>query len=137
MPAPNQHTSTQHSPVAAGRPAAPVLALRVLTVATVVVLGWQFATAAGLFTGGGAGPHGAGAVVLHVVTGLTALAAGWLGGVRGGPWWPAVLAAAAFGFTFVQAAFGEISGLVVHLPGAMALTVAAVWLTAWSFLRVR
>lgn len=137
MPTPDQYTSTPHSPAAAGRPAAAVLALRVLTVATVAVLGWQFVTAAGLFTGGGAGAHGTGSIVLHVVTGLTALVAGRLGLSRGGPWWPTVLAAAMFGFTFVQGAFGEISGLAVHLPGAMALTVAAVWLTAWSFLRVR
>lgn len=132
MSAPNRHVAAPTS-----TSTVPVLALRSLAVATVVVLGWQFVTAAGLFTGGDAGPHGTGAIVLHVVTGLTALAAGWLGGVRGGPWWPTVVAAAVFAFTFVQASFGDLAGLVVHVPGAMALTVGSVWVAAWSFLRLR
>ena len=129
-------SAQNHHVAAAAPPSAPVLALRSLAVASVAVLAWQFVTAAGLLTGGDVGPHGTGAIVLHVVTGLTTLAAVWLGAVRG-PWWPAVLAAAVFAFTFVQASFGEISGLSVHVPGAMALTVGSVWLAAWGFLRLR
>jgi hypothetical protein len=113
----------------------PVLALRVLATASVVVLAWQFVTAAGLFTGGDVGPHGIGAIVLHVVTGLAAAAAVWLCVVTAGAWWPSVLAAAVFAFTFVQAWFGDIAGLIVHVPGAMALVAGSVWLVAWSFLR--
>lgn len=113
----------------------PVLALRVLATASVVVLAWQFVTAAGLFTGGDVGPHGAGAIVLHVVTGLAAAAAVWLRVVTAGSWWPSALAVAVFAFTFVQAWFGSIPGLVVHVPGAMALVAGSVWLAAWSFLR--
>ena len=131
MSAQNRHVA----PAASASP--PVLAFRSLALASVVVLAWQFVTAAGLFTGGDVGPHGVGAIVLHVVTGLTALAAIWLRGVQGGPWWPTVVAAAVFAFTFVQAWFGEIPGLIVHVPGAMALTVGSVWLAAWSFLRLR
>ncbi|MBC3192410.1 hypothetical protein H7X46_15195 [Pseudonocardia sp. C8] len=131
MPAPNRHASPD-------RPApAPVLAFRVLTLAAVAVLAWQFVTAGGLFTGGDPGLHGAGAIVLHVVTGLAALAAGWLRAVRAAPWWPVAVAASVFAFSFVQAWFGEIPGLVVHVPGAMALTAGTVWLAAWGFLRLR
>lgn len=116
---------------------APVLALRVLAVASVAVIAWQFVSAAGLFTGGDLGPHAAGSIVLHVVTGLAAGAAIWLRSRNGGPWWPSVLAVAVFAFTFVQGYFGDYPGLVVHVPGAMALTAGSVWLAAWSFLRLR
>jgi len=116
---------------------APVLALRALAVASVAAIAWQFVTAAGLFTGGPVGPHATGSIVLHVVTGLTAGAAIWLRTRTGGPWWPSVVASAVFVLTFVQGYFGDIPGLVVHLPGAMALTAGSVWLAAWSFLRLR
>lgn len=127
----NRHSAPEVSP------SAPVLALRTLAIAALVVLAWQFVSAAGLFTGGSVGPHGTGAIVLHVVTGLTALAAVWARSARGGPWWPAVLAAAVFAATFVQAQFGELTSLIVHVPGAMVLTVGSVWLAAWSVLRLR
>ncbi|MEJ8280038.1 hypothetical protein [Pseudonocardia spirodelae] len=131
--------SAQHRHAAPPAPATspPALALRVLATASVVVLAWQFVTAAGLFSGGDAGPHGTGAIVLHVVAGLTAVAAVWLRATAGGPWWPTVVAVAVFAFTFVQAWFGEIPGLVVHLPGAMALVAGSTWLATWSFLRAR
>ncbi|ANY09276.1 hypothetical protein [Pseudonocardia sp. HH130630-07] len=131
MTTPNRHGAP------ASPAAPPVLALRVLSVLTVLSLAWQFVTASGLFTGGDVGPHGTGAIVLHVVAGLTALAAVWLRLTAGGPWWPSVLAAVVFGLTFVQAAFGDIPGLVVHVPGAMVLTTGSVWLAAWSLLRSR
>ncbi|MBN9734030.1 hypothetical protein Ae168Ps1_0185c [Pseudonocardia sp. Ae168_Ps1] len=130
MSTPNRHVAPASSPTA------PVVALRALTVASLVVLAWQFVTAAGLFTGGGVGPHGTGAIVLHVVTGLAAAAALWVLLARGGPWWPSALAVVLFAFTFVQAWFGDFPGLVVHVPGAMALTAGTAWLTAWSFLRL-
>jgi hypothetical protein len=135
MSTPNRHASPSSSP--SSSPSVPVTALRALAVASLVVLAWQFVTAAGLFSGGDVGPHGTGAIVLHVVTGLAAAAAAWVRLTRGGPWWPTVLAAVVFGFTFVQAWFGEFSGLLVHVPGAMALTAGTAWLTAWSFLRLR
>lgn len=113
-----------------------VIAARALAVLSVVTLTWQFVTAAGLFTGGGAEPHGTGAIVLHVVTGLLALALVAHRLVAGGPVWPAVLAIVVFGLTFVQAYYGSIPGLIVHLPGALALTAGSVWLAAWSFLRL-
>ncbi|BBG02414.1 MULTISPECIES: hypothetical protein [Pseudonocardia] len=130
--------STQNRHVAPdSASAAPVLALRVLAVASVAVITWQFVTAAGLFTGGAVGPHAAGSIVLHIVTGLTAGAAIWLRTRNGGPWWPSVVATVVFVLTFVQGYFGTIPGLIVHLPGAMALTAGSVWLAAWSFLRLR
>lgn len=114
------------------------LAVRVLAVLTVAALAWQFGTAAGLLTGGGGlGAHGTGAIVLHVVTGLLAVSLVVHRVVAGGPQWPAALAVVVFGLSFVQAYFGSIPGLVVHLPGALVLTAGSVWLAAWSFLRLR
>lgn len=110
---------------------------RALAVLTVAVLAWQFGTAAGLITGGGDAPHETGAIVLHVLTGLLAAAALWHRATAGGPLWPTVLAVVLFALTFVQAYFGSMSGLIVHLPGALVLTVGTVWLAAWSFQRVR
>ncbi|MFP5070043.1 hypothetical protein ACLFMI_10295 [Pseudonocardia nantongensis] len=114
-----------------------VVGVRALAVLTVANLAWQFVTAAGLFTGGGAGAHGTGAIVLHVVTGLLALALVAHRLVAGGPVWPAALAVVVFGLTFLQASYGSIPGLIVHLPGALILTTGSVWLAAWSFLRLR
>lgn len=130
---------TRHaaSPATTGTTPVTVSVFRSLAVGAVAVLGWQFVTAAGLFTGGGAGLHGTGSIVLHVVTGLLTTAALWHRSTAGGPLWPAVLAAVVFVLTFVQGWFGSIPGLVVHLPGALVITAGTVWLAAWSFLRMR
>lgn len=128
---------TRHAASPATSVPVTVIAVRALAVASVVVLAWQFVTAAGLFTGGGAGLHGTGSIVLHVVTGLLTLAASWHRLTAGGPLWPTVLSAVVFVLTFVQGYFGSIPGLIVHLPGALVLTVGSVWLAAWSFLRMR
>ncbi len=81
------------------------------------------------------GLHATGAVVLHVVTGLLALAAIAYGRAERGPWWPAVLAVVVFVLSFVQAYYGDHTNLKIHVPGAMVLTVGIVWITAWSFTR--
>lgn len=119
------------------RPAAAVTGVRVLAVLPVLVLAWQFGTAVGALTGRGPSPHGTGAIVLHVVTGLLAVALLGLRARAGGPLWPAVLAALVFAGTFVQAAYGTAPGLAVHLPGALVITAGSVWLAAWSVLRLR
>jgi hypothetical protein len=106
-------------------------------VLTVLELLWQFATA-GQMVGplhprGAHELHSAGAIVLHVLTGLLTIAAVayWRG--RGAPLWPAVLAAVVFVLTFVQAYLGDDDTLYLHVPGALILTLGSVWLLAWSF----
>jgi hypothetical protein len=127
--------STETAP--ATRTTDPLLtAVRVLAVLTVVNLFWQFVTAGQLFPRGGPEElHSTGAIVLHVLSGLTAIAALANWRLRGAPLWPGVLAAVVFVLSFVQAWYGGRSTLYVHVPGAMILTVGAVWVAAWSFSR--
>ena len=115
----------------------PILtAVRVLAALTVVNLLWQFVTAGELFPRGGPEElHSAGAIVLHVLSGLTAIAALAYWRLRGAPLWPGVLAAVVFVLSFVQAYYGGRSTLAVHVPGALVLTVGAVWVAAWAFTR--
>lgn len=97
------------------------------TLAVLVVL-FQFITAGQLFPDGGPeGAHSAGAIVLHVVSGIAAIAAFllWRGKAVGTGL--LVLAVVVFGFTFVQAAIGGRSSLYVHVPGAMLLTAGVTW----------
>jgi hypothetical protein len=68
-----------------------------------------------------------------VLSGLTAIAALAYWRLRGAPLWPGILAAVVFVLSFVQAYFGERSTLYIHVPGAMILTIGAVWVAAWSF----
>jgi hypothetical protein len=78
--------------------------------------------------------HEAGAIVLHVLSALTAIA-GFL-------YWRAtrlglgttVIAAVVFVVSFIQAAVGHGRTLYIHVPLAMVLLVGAVWVMAWSWL---
>lgn len=125
------HTATRRSTAA---PA--VTALRVLAVLTAVVLAWQFVTAGSLVGPGEAegaeALHATGAIVLHVVSGLTMIAAAlvWRAGAA---LWPVIVAALVFVLSFVQAYLGEGATLWIHVPGAMVLTLGAVLVAAWSF----
>jgi hypothetical protein len=116
--------------------ATPVPTLRLVqatAVLSVLVLFWQFLSAGRIVVGEDAtGGHGAGAIALHVTTGLL-LAATVLHGRRTRVWWPAALAAAVFVLTFVQAALGSSGSIAVHVPLALVITVGVVWLAAWSF----
>jgi hypothetical protein len=122
------------------RTAAPALVatLRVLSVLTVLALAWQFVTAGNLVGPGGSEGveelHGTGAIVLHVVAGLTAVAAVlvWRGGAT---LWPAVVAALVFVLSLVQASLGDRATLYLHVPGALVLTIGAVLVAGWSFAR--
>jgi hypothetical protein len=107
------------------------------TAAVLSLLGllWQFATAGRLISGAQvAGVHGAGAIALHVTTGLLAVAT-LLHARAGGARWPVVVAVLVFICTFVQAALGDAGVMAAHVPGALVLTVGTVWLTAWAFRR--
>ncbi|MCU1605197.1 MAG: hypothetical protein JWP46_1662 [Modestobacter sp.] len=110
--------------------------LQVTAVASLVSLAFQFVTAGELFPDGGPeGLHAGGAIALHVLSGLAALAAVLLWRQRGAPARTAVLAVVVFVLTFVQAATGGRSTLWIHVPGAMVLTVAAAWLAVWTVSR--
>lgn len=104
------------------------------TVSVLVVL-WLFVTAGQMFprAEGPAQLHSWGAILLHVATGLTVLAAARYRWVAGGPVWPTVLAVAVFALSFGQAWFGAYPDLYLHIPGALLLAVGSVWLVAWSF----
>ena len=94
---------------------------------------YQFITAGQLFPSGGPEEaHAAGAIVLHVLSGLAAITAVllWRKGalsVAG-----AALAVIVFGYTFLQAYWGGYSSLWIHIPGAMVLTVGVVWVLVVS-----
>ena len=103
-------------------------AFQVLAGLAVVNVLVQFITAGQLFPSGGpAEAHGAGAIVLHVVSGLAAVAAVLLWrrqqlGVRA-----MVLAVIVFAYTLLQASWGGYSSLWIHVPGAMLLTLGVAW----------
>ena len=103
-----------------------VQAFAALSVLTVL---FQFITAGQLFPDGGPeGAHAAGAIVLHVVSGVAAVLAvlGW----RRGQLSPrlAGLAVVVCAYSFLQAAWGGRSSLWIHVPGAMAMAAGVVWL---------
>ncbi|MEO6881829.1 MAG: hypothetical protein ABI181_12900 [Mycobacteriaceae bacterium] len=109
-------------------------ALQVSAVLAVVNLAWQFVTAGQLFPQQGSDElHAGGAILLHVLTGVVAIAA-WLHWRNtSGPGWPTVLAAVVFVLSFVQAYTGGYDTLWIHVPGAMVLTVGSVWVAVWAF----
>ncbi|HEX4249414.1 MAG TPA: hypothetical protein VH008_16245 [Pseudonocardia sp.] len=81
--------------------------------------------------------HAAGAIVLHVFTGLAAIAAGLHWRATRGSVWPAALAVVLFVATFVQAAFGHGRTLYIHVPLALFILLGLTWLTAWAWLATR
>jgi hypothetical protein len=105
-------------------------AFQACSLLAVLAVLFQFVTAGQLF-GPGGGPetaHSAGAIVLHVLSGLAAVTAFLLWRRKQVPRGLLVLAVVVFGFTFVQAAMGGRSSLYVHVPGAMILTAGVTWL---------
>jgi len=108
-----------------------LLALKVFAALAVVAVLWQFVTAGQLLPRGSEGAetgHAAGAIVLHVVSGLAAIAAVVLWRQRVVSLALAALAVVVFAFGFLQAALGGYNSLYVHIPGAMLLTAGVVWL---------
>ena len=113
-------------------------ALRAFSVLTVLNLVWQFATAGPMVPPGNYRGtlelHAVGAIVLHVLTGLVAAAVLLLWRTGRASVGLAALAVVVFGLTFAQAALGDDATMWLHVPGAMILTIGAVWLLTWSFL---
>jgi len=109
-----------------GRPSAARRALQAAAALSLLAVGWQFVTAGQLVgTGQGLDLHGAGAVALHVTTGLAALAAA-LDLRGGGRPRVAALAVVLFGLTFLQAWSGDHAPLTVHVPLSLSVVVGAV-----------
>lgn len=122
---------TRDAAVAA--PASTVRPVRSAAALSALVLLWQFVTAGQMLSGAKVlSAHGAGAIALHVATGLLTLAT-VLYGRRTQTWWPAALAATTFVLTFVQAALGSSGNIAAHVPVALAVSAGTVWLTAWAF----
>ncbi|MQA33987.1 hypothetical protein [Modestobacter roseus] len=127
-------TRTQPVPTRTG-PTGIVRAVQATAALSVLALLWQSVTAGQLLTEPqDPALHGAGAIALHIATGLLLIAT-VLHVRAGGARWPAVLAAAVFVATFVQAAVGSDGNMAAHVPGALVVTVGVVWLTAWAFRR--
>ena len=107
--------------------------LQVLAALSVLNVLAQFVTAGQLFPSGGPQElHAAGAIVLHVISGLAAVVAVVLWRQGRASLGLMILAVLVFGYTFVQAAIGGYQTLYVHVPGAMLLTGAVVWLLVWT-----
>lgn len=106
-----------------------VRAFQAFAALSVLTVLFQFITAGQLFPQGGPEEaHAAGAIVLHVVSGVAAVLAvfAW----RRSQVSPrlAGLAVVVFAYSFLQAAWGGRSSLWIHVPGAMAMAAGVVWL---------
>jgi hypothetical protein len=114
---------------------ATLTAVQVTAVLTLLAVAFQFVTAGELLANhpGVLEVHGGGAIALHVISGLTVVAAALHWRRRGITVWPAVLAAVLFVLTFIQAELGDRGVMWAHVPCAMILTVGVVWLVVWSF----
>ncbi|MGH3671366.1 MAG: hypothetical protein ACRDSH_12135, partial [Pseudonocardiaceae bacterium] len=109
--------------------------LRVLSLLSVLNILFQGATAGRILMGNGGalGLHEAGAIALHILTGLTMIAAGQHWRSSRGAIWPTIIAAIVFIASFVQAAFGTQQTLYVHVPLAFVLLLGATLTLAWSW----
>jgi hypothetical protein len=111
-------------------------ASRLFAVATLLVVCVSFGTAGILVQEGRAEDvHGYAAIALHIATGgLVVALAGLVFELRR-HWWAVAVAAVLFVVTFIQAKFGEGTTLYLHIPGALLVTAAIMWLTVWLFVR--
>lgn len=133
-------SDTTHSPQSATTPAPRTATRTLFQIAaglSVLALVFQFVTAGQILSNNQAATtlHGTGAITVHVIFGLTMLAAAahWL--LHRGAWWPTVLAAVMFAFSFAQAKLGHTGIMWAHVPGAIILTIGIVWTAASAFSR--
>lgn len=113
-----------------------LMASRVFAVVTVVLIVVIFLTAGQLIQNYQAEDiHGTAALLLHFATGGLALSLVVVALARRRGWWAAAVAIALFAFTFVQASLGTGALLYLHIPGSLAVTVAAAGLAVWLFSR--
>ena len=112
-------------------------ALRVLALLTVLTVLFQGATAGEILMRSHQAKalHETGAVVLHVIAGLTMIAAAVLWRLSRGTVLTTLVAAVVFAASFVQAATGHGRTLYIHVPLALILLLGATWVLAWALLR--
>ena len=125
--------------VAISRSQGPATALRATSALAVLAILWQGATAGGILMQSHTSRelHSAGAIVVHVLTGLTAIAAFLLWRATRGPRWPMILAVVVFAASFVQAALGDDTTMWAHVPGALLLMLGAAAVLVWALLPQR
>jgi hypothetical protein len=116
-----------------------VNALRAAAVLAVLAILWQGATAGGILMRSRTSLelHEVGAVAVHVLTGLTAIAAFLVWRTARGALWPTVLAAVVFVASFVQAALGDDETMWAHVPGALLLMLGGAAVLVWALLPKR
>ena len=109
-------------------------ALQVTAALTVLNILVQFLTAGQLLAQNEAAEslHAGGAIVLHVISALTTVAAFLYYRATRGPLWPTILSAVVLVAGFVQAYIGDEGVMSVHVPLAMLLTLGAVWVLVWA-----
>ena len=114
-------------------------ALSVLATLSVLMIVVQGVTAGQILSRdrGAEALHSVGAIVVHVLTGLTALVAILIARRSRDAWWLTGIAVVVFIVTFIQAALGDAGILSVHVPLAMLLLVGAATVMIWSFRWVR
>ena len=112
----------------------PATALRVAAALAVLAILWQGATAGGILMRSRESLefHEAGAIAVHVLTGLAAIAAFLLWRATRGPLWPVVVAVVVFVASFLQAALGDDKTMWAHVPGALVLMLGAAAVLAWA-----
>jgi heme A synthase len=112
---------------------------------TLVRIGASLSTLNLLYQGGTAGEilmqshqarelHAAGAVALHLLTGLTLVATALLWLRTRDHLWAAAVSALVFIATFVQAAYGQADTLYIHVPLALAILLGAAAVLTWALL---
>ena len=113
-----------------------VWGVRATAVLAVLSILWQGYSASGVIVAGdpALGPHEAGAVVAHIVTGLLAAAAVAHWWMSRSAVWPAAVAAVVFALTFVEASLGHKRTLWVHVPLALLLITGVAAVLVWAFL---
>lgn len=83
------------------------------------------------------GFHEAGAIALHVLTGLAMIAAGEYWRSTRGAVWPVIVTASVFIASFVQAAYGSQHTLYIHVPLALGLLFGATLTLSWSWIGIK
>ena len=112
----------------------PATALRVTSALSVLAILWQGATAGGILMQSRESfeLHEAGAIGVHVLSGLAAVTAFLVWRATRGPRWPMVVAVLVFAASFVQAALGDEETMWAHVPGALVLMLGGAAVLVWA-----
>ena len=128
-------STTDHTTAGPARTVRLANALRVAALLAVLAILWQGATAGGILmrTPTSLDLHEAGAVAVHVLTGVAALVAFlFRRAARTSLVFP-VVGAVVFVASFVQAALGGDETMWAHVPGALVLMLGSAALLVWAW----